>query len=61
MPSAYILLEEDVAMGPELQERCAERAGSTIIRVPGAGHMAHISRTDEIARIVDDVLREKII
>ena len=59
VPSVYIILEDDLAMGIELQERCAERAGSTVVRLPTAGHMAHITRTEDIARIIANVLDSK--
>lgn len=56
VPSVFILAEKDRLLPAAVQERCAALAGSEeIIRVD-AGHMLQLSRTEEVARIVGDVL-----
>lgn len=56
VPSVFILAEKDRLLPASVQEKVAALAGSkTIVRVDG-GHMLQLSRTDEVASIVADVL-----
>lgn len=58
--SMYILCEKDLIIPAALQEQLAALAGSKpVVRIP-AGHMPQLSVPERVARIVDDVVREKI-
>ncbi|KAF4971327.1 hypothetical protein FZEAL_9877 [Fusarium zealandicum] len=52
VPSVYILCEQDRLLPESLQEARAAAAGSDIVRLVGAGHMAQLSQTEEVARII---------
>ena len=51
VPSTYIIATLDKAIPANLQEILAQGAGSKILRVE-AGHMAQLSKTDEVASII---------
>jgi pimeloyl-ACP methyl ester carboxylesterase len=53
VPSVFIVTEEDQVIPLPMQEHMAQTAGSEVIRLK-AGHMAQLSQTAEVARIVDE-------
>ena len=57
VPSVYIIAEEDKVVPLVWQEQWAALVGSEVVRIK-TGHMAHISRTQEVAKIVGDILQQ---
>lgn len=57
VPSTYIIAEDDNLLPAAFQEHFAAVAGSSpILRMRG-GHLAQISQTAELAKLVGDVLK----
>jgi pimeloyl-ACP methyl ester carboxylesterase len=58
VPVHYIFGERDVAIAPSVPERlpaAIAAPGSTVVRVPDAGHMAHFDRPDVVRSIAERV------
>ncbi|KAF3054652.1 hypothetical protein CFAM422_013371 [Trichoderma lentiforme] len=55
VPSHWILTEGDKLVPVALQETMAQMAASKTMRLD-AGHMAHLSRTDDVARMVAEIM-----
>ena len=51
LPSWYLVATEDEAIPPEAERQFAARMGATTVEVP-AGHLAMISRPDDVAQLV---------
>lgn len=56
IPSVYIAPEEDKLIPIDIQELVAGMASSKMVRVKGAGHMLQLSRTTEVASIIEDAI-----
>lgn len=56
VPSVFILAEKDRLLPASVQEKFAALAGSSAIIRVDAGHMLQLSRTEEVAKIIGDVL-----
>jgi pimeloyl-ACP methyl ester carboxylesterase len=54
VPSLYIVLDSDRAIVREVQEEMARLVRSKVVHLD-AGHMAHLTQTSEVARIISDV------
>ncbi|KAI1327028.1 alpha/beta-hydrolase [Xylariaceae sp. FL0255] len=57
VPSAYVICEGDRLLPAELQEKMAGFAGSDIVRLD-AGHMAHLSKTQELADVIVEQMKK---
>lgn len=57
VPSLYIILENDKAILPDVQEQMAKLAGSRVVRLD-AGHMAQLTKTADVARIILSAMAE---
>ncbi|KAF4458934.1 FAD binding domain-containing [Fusarium albosuccineum] len=57
VPSVYIVCDGDQLLPAEFQENQAARAGSEIIRLAGAGHMAQLSQTEKVASLIAEQAR----
>jgi pimeloyl-ACP methyl ester carboxylesterase len=58
MPITYVSLTEDVAVPPALAEQMMANLGVPVEhRVLSAGHMAMVSKPQELAAIINDVVR----
>ena len=58
VPVHYIFGERDVAIAPSVAERlpaAIAAPGSTVIRLPDAGHMAHFDRPDVVRSIAEKI------
>jgi pimeloyl-ACP methyl ester carboxylesterase len=55
VPSLFIVTQKDQLLPGELQKKMAAMAGSQVVTI-SAGHMAQISQTKEVAKIVGGVL-----
>jgi pimeloyl-ACP methyl ester carboxylesterase len=53
VPSVFIETMDDQVIPTAVQEAMAALAGSELVTLEGAGHMAQLSRTAEIADIID--------
>lgn len=59
VPSVYVICEEDRMVPPSFQQQLSSLAGcEEIFRLKGAGHMAQLSRTSEVAEIVIEQARK---
>jgi pimeloyl-ACP methyl ester carboxylesterase len=56
-PSWYLTADADRIIPPPLQRRMFERAGSTVVEVPGS-HAIYVSRPDAVAAIIEQAARE---
>ena len=54
-PSTYLVCEKDQALPVQIQEQCAEMAGSKIERC-GAGHMVMLSMPEKVVDVIRGVV-----
>ena len=59
VPSVYIVCEQDRIIPRAIQEHLAGMAGSQIVSLD-AGHMAQLSKTDEVARIIKEAVEPRL-
>jgi pimeloyl-ACP methyl ester carboxylesterase len=50
-PSWYLVATEDRMIPPAAQRAMSERAGSTVVEVPGS-HAVYVSRPEAVARLI---------
>jgi pimeloyl-ACP methyl ester carboxylesterase len=60
IPSVYIIAEGDRLVPACVQEQFASTAGSKVIWIKEAGHFLQVSRTEEVATIVREILDGKL-
>jgi pimeloyl-ACP methyl ester carboxylesterase len=51
-PSWYLVAQNDEALAPDAERHFAARMGATIVEVP-AGHLAMVSRPDEVVGLIE--------
>ena len=56
-PSWYLTADSDRIIPPALQRRMFERAGSTVVEVPGS-HAIYVSRPDAVAALIERAAQE---
>jgi pimeloyl-ACP methyl ester carboxylesterase len=56
-PSWYLTADSDRIIPPPLQRRMYERAGSTVVEVPGS-HAIYVSRPDAVASLIETAADE---
>lgn len=56
-PSWYLTAGSDRIIPPKLQRRMFERAGSTVVEVPGS-HAIYVSRPDAVAALIERAAQE---
>ncbi|MFF7240513.1 alpha/beta fold hydrolase [Streptomyces collinus] len=56
-PSWALVAGADKAINPEVERFGAQRAGATVVELPGASHAVAVSRPEDVAALIRDAVR----
>lgn len=56
-PSWALVAGADEAINPEVERFGAQRAGATVVELPGASHAVAVSRPEDVAALIRDAVR----